>query len=90
MPRRRSSESSELESLRAEVERLRRATAPKPLTFRVGQKGGVAVYGLGRFPVTLYIEQWDRLLAEIDSLHAFLEKNRPYLRVKGGGGGWDE
>jgi len=79
----RTSKESELDQLRAEVARLRKATAPRPLTFKVGQKGGVAVYGLGRFPVTLYVEQWDRLIAEIDALHGFLEEHRLYLRVKG-------
>ena len=41
------------------------------LEFRVGEKGGVSVYGLGRFPVTLYYEQWIRLLDVSDGLRAF-------------------
>lgn len=50
--------------------------------FRVGEKGGVSVYGLGRFPVTLYYEQWIRLLDAADSLRAFLEENKSKLKLK--------
>ncbi|HEV2304747.1 MAG TPA: hypothetical protein VGR93_04465 [Candidatus Acidoferrales bacterium] len=52
------------------------------LEFRVGEKGGVSVYGLGRFPVTLYYEQWIRLLDSADGLRAFLEENKPRLKLK--------
>jgi hypothetical protein len=52
------------------------------LEFRVGEKGGVSVYGLGRFPVTLYYEQWIRLLAQTDDLKAYLEANKNRLRLK--------
>jgi hypothetical protein len=52
------------------------------LEFRVGEKGGVSVYGLGRFPVTLYYEQWDRLLKVADDLRAFLEENKSRLKLK--------
>jgi len=52
------------------------------LEFRVGEKGGVSVYGLGRFPVTLYYEQWIRLLDVSDGLRAFLEENKPRLKLK--------
>ncbi|HTS12414.1 MAG TPA: hypothetical protein VMH00_09880 [Candidatus Limnocylindrales bacterium] len=52
------------------------------LEFRVGEKGGVSVYGLGRFPVTLYYEQWIRLLDASDSLRAFLEENKSKLKLK--------
>ena len=52
------------------------------LEFRVGEKGGVSVYGLGRFPVTLYYEQWIRLLDASDSLRAFLEENKSRLKLK--------
>jgi hypothetical protein len=70
---------------RAELARLRAATAPKPLTFKVGDKGGVSVYGMGRFPVTLYVEQWDRLIAAVPELAAYLDANRGRLRTKGEG-----
>jgi hypothetical protein len=52
------------------------------LEFRVGEKGGVSVYGLGRFPVTLYYEQWIRLLDTADTLRAFLEENKHRLKLK--------
>jgi hypothetical protein len=52
------------------------------LEFRVGEKGGVSVYGLGRFPVTLYYEQWVRLLDSTDGLRAFLEENKHKLKMK--------
>jgi hypothetical protein len=52
------------------------------LEFRVGEKGGVSVYGLGRFPVTLYYEQWVRLLDAAQSLRAFLEENKHRLKLK--------
>jgi hypothetical protein len=52
------------------------------LEFRVGEKGGVSVYGLGRFPVTLYYEQWIRLLDVGDGLRTFLEENKHRLKLK--------
>jgi hypothetical protein len=52
------------------------------LEFRVGEKGGVSVYGLGRFPVTLYYEQWIRLLDQTEALRKFLEDNKSRLKLK--------
>jgi hypothetical protein len=52
------------------------------LEFRVGEKGGVSVYGLGRFPVTLYYEQWMRLLDSAEKLREFLEENKSKLKLK--------
>jgi len=52
------------------------------LEFRVGEKGGVSVYGLGRFPVTLYYEQWVRLLDTTKELRAFLEENKSAGKLK--------
>jgi hypothetical protein len=52
------------------------------LEFKVGEKGGVSVYGLGRFPVTLYYEQWTRLLDAADRLRTFLEENKSRLKLK--------
>ncbi len=49
----------------------------------MGGKGGVSVYGMGRFPVTLYYEQWVRLLDAADGLRAFLEENKSKLKLKG-------
>ena len=53
------------------------------LELRVSEKGGVSVYGLGRFPVTLYYEQWTRLLDMADTLRGFLEENKGKLKLKG-------
>ena len=73
----------ELKAKIAEMEKqtgaLRRSGA---LEFRVGEKGGVSVYGLGRFPVTLYYEQWIRLLDIAAELRAFLEENKSKLKLK--------
>ncbi len=52
------------------------------LSFKIGEKGGCSVYGLGRFPVTLYYEQWIRLLAAHDELQQFLEENKSKLKMK--------
>jgi len=52
------------------------------LSFKVSEKGAGSVYGLGRFPVTLYFEQWHKLLAQADELRAFLEANKANLKLK--------
>jgi hypothetical protein len=52
------------------------------LDFKVGEKGGVSVYGLGRFPVTLYYEQWVRLLDSATQLRTFLEDNKAEGKLK--------
>ncbi len=54
------------------------------MEFRVSEKGGVSVYGLGRFPVTLYYEQWTRLLDASPDLKAFIEDNKSKLKLKQG------
>jgi len=66
----------------AELESQSGSRKKGSLEFRVGEKGGVSVYGLGRFPVTLYYEQWIRLLDTADGLRAFLEENKPKLKLK--------
>jgi hypothetical protein len=53
-----------------------------PVTMAVGAKGGVSVYGLGRFPVTLYREQWERLAASMPEILAFIQANAARLKVK--------
>ena len=73
----------ELARLRSENERLRAANAPKALTFKVSPKGAVSVYGLQRFPVTLYHEQWARLLQVAPDLAQFIKDNRDRLTTKG-------
>jgi hypothetical protein len=74
-------EQSEIERLRAENERLKRA-ASRGGSIRVSEKGGVSVYGLGRFPVTLYKEQWLRLLDMADDIRAFIRDNAERLKSK--------
>ena len=66
----------------AELEQQVGKRKPGSLEFRVSEKGGVSVYGLGRFPVTLYYEQWLRLLDNAEDLRAFLEENKGKLKLK--------
>jgi hypothetical protein len=74
---------NELARLRAENQKLKtQQRTSGALTFKVSEKGAVSVYGLGRFPVTLYQEQWDKLFARIDDLKRFLEENRDRLKKK--------
>lgn len=73
------------EELKARLEDLEKKQSTRrtgSLEFRVGEKGGVSVYGLGRFPVTLYYEQWNRLLEASDKLREFLEENKSKLKLK--------
>ena len=56
--------------------------APKRITLKVSDKGGLSVYGLGRFPVTLYRGQWERLFAERTAIEAFIKANANLLAVK--------
>ena len=74
---------AELERLRAENEALKaQGGRPSTVSFKVSEKGAVSVYGLGRFPVTLYLEQCQKLLAKADELKRFIEENRGRLKVK--------
>jgi hypothetical protein len=73
--------SAELERLRAENARLKK-TASRGLSIKVSEKGGVSVYGLGRFPVTLYKEQWTKLLDLADDIRGFIRDNEQSLKVK--------
>lgn len=72
----------ELQRLREENDRLKRRRSAGELILRVSEKGGVSVYGLGRFPVTLYQEQWERLLAHVEEIRAFIGENRDRLKKK--------
>jgi hypothetical protein len=72
----------ELKARLAELEKQQGSRRSGALEFRVGEKGGVSVYGLGRFPVTLYYEQWIRLLDSADKLREFLEENKLKLKLK--------
>ena len=73
---------AELARLRAENAALK-ARESKPLTLRVSAKGAVSVYGLGRFPVTLYKEQWERLLDVADDIRAFIGEHAAELKTQG-------
>jgi len=73
---------AELARLRAENERLKR-TQSRGVSLKVSEKGGVSVYGLGRFPVTLYKEQWTKLLDMADEIRAFIVENDARLKAKG-------
>jgi hypothetical protein len=80
------------EELKAQLAELQKQSGGRrtgALDFRVGEKGGVSVYGLGRFPVTLYYEQWIRLLDTSKELREFLEENKANgkLKLKEGAGG---
>jgi hypothetical protein len=72
---------AELERLRAENEALKKGGRGK-LSMKVSEKGGLSVYGMGRFPVTLYKEQWLRLLGMADDIKAFIEANNERLKAK--------
>jgi hypothetical protein len=73
--------STEIARLRAENERLKRA-ASRGITLKVSEKGALSVYGLGRFPVTLYKEQWLKLLEVTDELRAFIRDHDGALKTK--------
>ena len=72
----------ELKARIAELEQKLSSRKSGKLEFRVSEKGGVSVYGMGRFPVTLYYEQWMRLLGAADELRAFIEENKHRLKTK--------
>jgi len=76
------------DDLKAELERLRRENAALKkgaaagLRLKVSEKGGLSIYGLGRFPVTLYKEQWLKLLDMTDDIRAFITANDAQLKAK--------
>lgn len=72
---------AELNRLRTENEALKK-TSSRGLSLKVSEKGGVSVYGLGRFPVTLYKEQWNKLLDMADEIRAFIKSNDSLLKTK--------
>ncbi|MBI2373179.1 MAG: hypothetical protein HYV07_04205 [Deltaproteobacteria bacterium] len=74
---------AELDRLKEENERLKNR-AVKGVSLKVSEKGGLSVYGLGRFPVTLYQEQWTRLLDMADEIRAFIKDNEGKLKKKEG------
>lgn len=74
--------------MKAEMERLRAENAQlknkdkSGLTLKVSEKGAVSLYGMGRFPVTLYKEQWLRVLASAPEIEAFIHENESRLKTK--------
>jgi hypothetical protein len=76
------------EDLRAELERLKaenatlKSRSSKGVSLKVSEKGGVSVYGLGRFPVTLYKEQWTKLLDMAEDIRSFLQEHDAELKTK--------
>ena len=74
---------AELERLKAENEALKKRRSSS-VSMKVSEKGAVSVYGLGRFPVTLYQEQWNKLLSMADEIKQFIAENRDKLKIKEG------
>ena len=72
---------AELERLRQENESLKKGAA-RGVSLKVSEKGGLSVYGLGRFPITLYKEQWTKLLDMSDQIRAFLKEHDAELKTK--------
>jgi len=72
---------AELDRLRQENEALKKGAA-KGVSIKVSEKGGVSVYGLGLFPITLYQEQWTKLLDMSDELRDFISAHKSELKVK--------
>jgi len=73
---------AEIDRLRAENENLKKAPERGQLTMKVSDKQALSVYGLGKFPVTLYREQWERLLAKADEIRQFIQDNDQRLKKK--------
>lgn len=72
---------AEIERLKSENERLKHERG-RSVSLKVSEKGGVSVYGLGRFPVTLYKGQWTKLLAMADEIRAFIRDHDTELKAK--------
>ncbi len=76
------------EDLKAEIERLRaendklKNKGVRGLSLKVSEKGGVSLYGVGRFPVTLYKEQWRKILEMVPEIEAFIKENESRLKAK--------
>jgi hypothetical protein len=72
---------AEIERLRSENEKLKKPSRGQT-SLKVSEKGGLSVYGLGRFPVTLYREQWEKLLGMADEIRSFIQDNDEALKKK--------
>jgi hypothetical protein len=73
---------AEIERLRVENENLKKPVARGQMSLKVSEKGALSVYGLGRFPVTLYREQWEKLLGMSDHIRQFIQENDAQLKKK--------
>ena len=73
---------AEIAKLRAENEALKKPVARGQMSLKVSEKGALSVYGLGRFPVTLYREQWEKLLGMADQIQQFIQDNDSQLKKK--------
>ena len=73
---------AEIERLRAENEALKSGPKRGALSLKISEKGALSVYGLGRFPVTLYKEQWLKLLGIADEIKTFIDENNHRLKAK--------
>lgn len=73
---------AELDRLKAENESLKQGRRGGPVSMKVSEKGALSVYGLGRFPVTLYKEQWEKLLAMAEQIKEFIVENKDKLKSK--------
>jgi len=75
---------AELERLKKENEELKtKKRSGGTLSLKVSQKGAVSLYGMGRFPVTLYKEQWEKLLGFGEEIKSFIQENESLLKTKG-------
>lgn len=72
---------AEIERLRAENESLKQHSS-RELRLQVSQKGAVSLYGIRRFPVTFYADEWDRILGQSDEIRAFIRENEASLKRK--------
>ncbi len=72
---------AELERLKAENETLK-TRASRAISMKVSEKGGLSIYGMGRFPITLYKEQWSKLLEMSEDIRAFMKENDARLKTK--------
>ncbi len=73
---------AEIERLKAENENLKKPVPRGQTSLKVSEKGALSVYGLGRFPVTLYREQWEKLLSMSDEIRRFIQENDGLLKKK--------
>jgi len=73
---------AEIERLRAENENLKKPAARGQMSLKVSEKGALSVYGMGRFPVTLYREQWEKLLAMSEEIRRFIQEHDAQLKKK--------